>query len=186
MFLHARKGHVEPLGKGCDRSVRTPKLLQNAAAGGVRERAERGIEVGLAILSHMVQYTTWVMECTFVMDALVAYSFDRVDWMLTNPTALTKTATGLEGLPLAYTPTNDILTAMTFGTYPAFAFPRTPADSFTDEYQFSTNFSCRRGRTSSSSVCCTSAIIRTRMTAAVPAPAMTRAPSTSRRMPIAR
>jgi hypothetical protein len=99
------------------------------------------------------------MECTFVMDALVAYSFDRVDWMLTNPTALTKTATGLEGLPLAYTPTNDILTAMTFGTYPAFAFPRTPADSFTDEYQFSTNFSCRRGRTSSSSVCCTSAII---------------------------
>src|SRR5580692_1257717 len=63
MFLHARKGHVEPLGKGCDRSVCTPELLQNAAAGGVRERAERGIEVGLAILSHMVQYTTWAMEC---------------------------------------------------------------------------------------------------------------------------
>jgi hypothetical protein len=38
-------------------------LLQNAASGGVRERAERGIEVGLAILSHMVQYITWVMEC---------------------------------------------------------------------------------------------------------------------------
>jgi hypothetical protein len=63
MFLHARKGHVEPLGKGCDRSVRTPELLQNAASGGVRERAERGIEVGLAILSHMVQYTTWVTAC---------------------------------------------------------------------------------------------------------------------------
>ena len=60
MFLHARKGHVEPLGKGCDRSVRTPELLQNAASGGVRERAERGIEVGLAILYHTVQYTTWV------------------------------------------------------------------------------------------------------------------------------
>src|ERR1700730_17198117 len=56
MFLHARQGHVEPLGKGCDRSVRTPELLQNAASGGVRERAERGIEVGLTILSHMVQY----------------------------------------------------------------------------------------------------------------------------------
>src|SRR5277367_398616 len=63
MFLHARKGHVEPLGKGCDRSVRTPELLQNAASGGVRERAERGIEVGLAILSHTVQYTTWVTAC---------------------------------------------------------------------------------------------------------------------------
>src|SRR5580693_8056457 len=69
MFLHARKGHVEPFGKGCDRSVRTPKLLQNAAAGGVRERAERGIEVGLAILSHMVQYTTWVMECNGRLNA---------------------------------------------------------------------------------------------------------------------
>src|SRR5258708_22013413 len=62
MFLHARKGHVEPLGKGCDRSVRTPELLQNAASGGVRERAERGIEVGVAILSHTVQYT-WVTAC---------------------------------------------------------------------------------------------------------------------------
>ena len=47
---------MEPLGKGCDRSVRTPELLQNAASGGVRERAERGIEVGLARLNHTVQY----------------------------------------------------------------------------------------------------------------------------------
>jgi hypothetical protein len=60
---------VEPLGKGCDRSVRTPELLQNAATGGVRERAERGIEAGLAILSHMVQYTTWVMECNGRLNA---------------------------------------------------------------------------------------------------------------------
>src|SRR5580658_9963161 len=60
MLLHAREGHVEVLGKGRDRSVRTPELLQNAASRGVRERAERGIEVGLAILNHTVQYTTWV------------------------------------------------------------------------------------------------------------------------------
>jgi hypothetical protein len=60
MFLHARKGHVEPLGKGGDRSVSTPELLQNAPSGGVRERAERGIEGGLAILHHMVQYSTGV------------------------------------------------------------------------------------------------------------------------------
>jgi hypothetical protein len=33
-------------------------LLQNAASGGVRERAERGIEVGLAILNHTVQYSS--------------------------------------------------------------------------------------------------------------------------------
>ncbi len=37
---------MERLGKGRDRSVCTPELLQNAASGGVRERAERGIEVG--------------------------------------------------------------------------------------------------------------------------------------------
>src|SRR5437016_11535308 len=68
MFLHARKGHVEPLGKGCDRSVRTPELLQNTASGGVRERAERGIEVGLTILYHMVQYITLVtvLQCEAV------------------------------------------------------------------------------------------------------------------------
>ena len=49
---------MELLGKGRDRSVCTPELLQNAAPGGVRERAERGIEAGLAILNHSVQYTT--------------------------------------------------------------------------------------------------------------------------------
>jgi len=50
---------VEPLGKSCDRSVRTPELLQNAASGCVRQRAERGIEVGLTIVNHMVQYIPW-------------------------------------------------------------------------------------------------------------------------------
>jgi hypothetical protein len=82
---------------------------------------------------------------TLVMDALIGYSFDRVDWILVNPTALSKKAAGLEGLPLAYTPTNDILPAMTFGTYPNFAFPRTPADSYTNEYQFSSNFTWSKG-----------------------------------------
>ena len=48
---------MELLGKGSDRSVRTPELLENTASGRDRERAERGIEVGLVILSHMVQYS---------------------------------------------------------------------------------------------------------------------------------
>jgi hypothetical protein len=34
-------------------------LLQNATSGGAGERAERGIEVVLEILNHVVQYTTW-------------------------------------------------------------------------------------------------------------------------------
>src|SRR5215831_13665951 len=56
VLLHAREGHLELLGKVRDRSVGTPELLQNAASGGVRERGERGIEAGLRILNHLVQY----------------------------------------------------------------------------------------------------------------------------------
>ena len=58
MLLHAREGHVEFLGKVCDRSVCTPELLQDATSGGVRERGERRIEAGLSILHHLVQYLT--------------------------------------------------------------------------------------------------------------------------------
>src|SRR5262245_49872109 len=43
VLLHARQGHVELLGKVRDRSVGTPELLENTAAGSVRERGERGI-----------------------------------------------------------------------------------------------------------------------------------------------
>jgi hypothetical protein len=58
MLLHAREGHVELLGKVRDGSVCTPELLQDAASGDIREGSERGIEVGLSILNHVVQYLT--------------------------------------------------------------------------------------------------------------------------------
>src|SRR4051812_38683117 len=54
VLLHAREGHVELSGKLGDRSVCASELLQNATPGGVRERGERGIQVG--ILNHTVQY----------------------------------------------------------------------------------------------------------------------------------
>src|SRR6185437_6308216 len=56
VLLHAREGHVELLGKVRDRRVCTPELLQNAASGRIRERGEGGVETGLTILNHMVQY----------------------------------------------------------------------------------------------------------------------------------
>src|SRR5450432_4612291 len=55
VLLHAREGHVELVGKLCDRSIRTPEPLQNPAPGGVGERSERGVEASCYILHHMVQ-----------------------------------------------------------------------------------------------------------------------------------
>src|SRR6266498_2794603 len=57
VLLHAREGHVELLGKIRDRRVCASELLENAAAGGVRDRGERGVETGLRILNHLVQYS---------------------------------------------------------------------------------------------------------------------------------
>src|SRR5215831_7821878 len=51
VLLHAREGHVEPLGEVRDRCVGTSEQLENAASGGVRERGERGIEAGSHILN---------------------------------------------------------------------------------------------------------------------------------------
>src|SRR5215510_12346832 len=56
VFLHACEGHVELVGKLGDRGVAARELLENAAPGSVRERGEGGVEVGLYILNHMVQY----------------------------------------------------------------------------------------------------------------------------------
>src|SRR5215510_6064438 len=58
VLLHAREGHVELHGKVRDRGLCTSELLQNAASGGVRERGERGVEAGVRILNHSVQYVT--------------------------------------------------------------------------------------------------------------------------------
>jgi hypothetical protein len=71
---------------------------------------------------------------TLVMEGLVAWSFDRVDWLVNDPNALTKQANGLEGLPLAFKPTNDILPAMNISPYPnlrSAACPRTPIQTNT-------------------------------------------------------
>src|SRR5919204_1216567 len=57
VLLHAREGHVELLGKIRDRRVCASELLENAASGGVREGGERGVEAGLRILNHVVQYS---------------------------------------------------------------------------------------------------------------------------------
>src|SRR6185436_13578880 len=56
MFLHAGQRHVELSGEVRDGRVSMRELFQNAAPGDVRQRGERGIEAGLRILNHLVQY----------------------------------------------------------------------------------------------------------------------------------
>src|ERR1051325_6054451 len=58
VLLHARERHVELLGQSRDRSVGVPELLENAASGGIRERGERSIQLGMRRLNHAVQYLT--------------------------------------------------------------------------------------------------------------------------------
>ena len=58
VLLHAREGHLKLLREVCDGRVCTAELLQNPAPGDVRQRGERGVEVGLRILNHLVQYVT--------------------------------------------------------------------------------------------------------------------------------
>lgn len=44
-LLHAREGHVEPLGERRNRRVRPPEVLEHPASRGVGECAERGAAV---------------------------------------------------------------------------------------------------------------------------------------------
>src|SRR5262249_31030530 len=57
VLLHSRERHVKLLGKIRDRRVCASELLKNAASRGVGECGERGIEGGVGMLNHVVQYT---------------------------------------------------------------------------------------------------------------------------------
>src|SRR5262245_52934598 len=57
VLLHSRERHVKLLGQIRDRRVCTAELLENAASRGVGECGEGGVEGGVGILNHVVQYT---------------------------------------------------------------------------------------------------------------------------------
>ena len=56
VLLHTGEGHAERVGELGDRGIGLPEMLEHAAAGHVRQRGERGVEAGVLILHHMVQY----------------------------------------------------------------------------------------------------------------------------------
>src|SRR5262245_49767891 len=57
VLFHSRERHVKLPGKIRDRRVCTSELLKNAASRGVGECGERGIEGGVGMMNHVVQYT---------------------------------------------------------------------------------------------------------------------------------
>src|SRR5262245_2678508 len=63
VLLHSRERHVKLPGKIRDRRVCTSELLENAASGGVGECGEGGIEGGVVMLNHLVQYTRGPAAC---------------------------------------------------------------------------------------------------------------------------
>lgn len=78
---------MKSLGKSGDRSVVSPELLQHPTSGGVRERTERGIVVGLTILNHTVQYSVsiilmqWDSERRFHSDSTPARFSCKIEFV---------------------------------------------------------------------------------------------------------
>jgi hypothetical protein len=78
---------------------------------------------------------THVASPELVLDGLVAWSYDKVDWLPADPENMKKSAHGLSGLPTVFNAPDDLLPAVTIGTYPNFAFNRMPGRAVANEYQ---------------------------------------------------
>ena len=58
VLLHAGQRHLELIRETGDRRVRSPKLIDDPAAGRIGQRRKREIEGRIYILNHVVQYIT--------------------------------------------------------------------------------------------------------------------------------
>jgi len=82
---------------------------------------------------------------TLVMNSTVAWSYDFVEWLPADEAAISKSKLGLSGLPSIFPVTEDIIPAMTIGTYPNWAFNRMPAYARAHEFQAGATFSWAKG-----------------------------------------
>src|SRR5262249_14233600 len=113
---HTYVRYSDDEGTQVDRSIsNTSGILPGAAVS--RPRPDRSLAFN----------TTHTFGSTLVMDSLFAWSYDKVQWLPAEANGVSKSALGLSGLPTVFPVTDDILPAMTFGTYPAIAFNRMPA-----------------------------------------------------------
>jgi len=90
-----------------------------------RPRPDRALSSGV----------THVASPELVFDGLIAWSYDKVDWLPADPENMTKSRHGLSGIPTFFPTDDDLLPAVTIGTYPNFAFNRMPGQAIANEYQ---------------------------------------------------
>jgi hypothetical protein len=89
--------------------------------------------------------TTHTFGSSLVFDSLFAWSYDKVQWLPADAEGVSASKFGLNGLPAVFPVSDDILPAMTFGTYPAMAFNRMPAFAKAHEFQGSATLTYARG-----------------------------------------
>ena len=90
-----------------------------------RPRPDRALSAGV----------THVASPELVLDGIVAWSYDKVLWQPSDPEMFKKSTHGLSGLPTAFSTPDDILPAVTIGTYPSWHFNRIPGKAVANEYQ---------------------------------------------------
>jgi hypothetical protein len=131
---HAYVRYSDDEGTQIDRSIsNTSGILPGAAVS--RPRPDRSLAIN----------ATHTFSPTLVLDSLFAWSYDKVQWLPADPEGLSTSALGLSGLPAVFPVSDDILPAMTFGTYPAIAFNRMPAFARAHELQGSATLTYARG-----------------------------------------
>ncbi len=87
---------------------------------------------------------THTFSPTFVMNSLVAWSYDSVQWQSVDPAGISRSAFGLANLPSTYPVVDDVLPAVNTGTYGSWQFNRIPAYALANEYQFASTFTWAR------------------------------------------
>lgn len=88
---------------------------------------------------------THTFSSTMVSESFFSWSYDYVSVTPEDPDAVDTAKLGLAGLPSVFKATNNILPAITIGTYPAMAFNRLPAFADANEWQASSTLTWTKG-----------------------------------------
>ena len=82
-----------------------------------RPRPDRALSAGV----------THVASPDLVLDGIVAWSYDKVEWLPADPECSRSPTHGLSGLPTVFSAPDDLLPAVNIGTYPNCTSTASPA-----------------------------------------------------------